>query len=533
MRLLRQSPHRVCLMSVVCMSLFACVGSGQAVARSLCVGPQPPCFRALQPAIGAARDGDVIHLAPGTFIGGVTIDKSLALVGAGARATTIRGGGPVVTIEPGTGASQPTVALAGLTITGGVTDGDGVHARGGGVEISPARDGSVGATVTIENSVVTGNRARPTSTSPLGPPCPNGPCPFALALGGGIDNGGTLTLRGAIVSDNQAAGVASDADGAGIASSGGALTLIDSKVIGNRALASVPNGRFAEGGGVFIDSGSLTLRRTVVSDNRTSLSSTLPYSFGDGTTIDMNSNSGGIHVGGGVPTTIESSEINRNTTTATDLHGEPLAFDAAMLLDGSPLTMRDSSVDANKVVADVASSADAGPSGSAIELDGGATILRSRIAGNSARVYSPSGTAGAVGALGVFNYDGDPQPVVIRESVIAGNSAQANSPDGSATVQGAGVINNSLLELQDVAIIGNTGRIHAPAGFAQGGGIWNGALLSGPPVELTLRGSVVSHNSLTTNPALDTQGGGLYTTLPVTLEHTHIAENSPDQCSGC
>src|SRR5204862_1601042 len=119
--------------------------------------------------------------------------------------------GAVVTIgERGT-APDPRGSVEGVTVTGGVTRSspesmpftgqDGVFAAGGGVEIPPNADFSGGATVTIANSVITGNRVAPSDTAPFGPPCPGGPCPFAFAGGGGIDSWGTLTLSNTTVSD--------------------------------------------------------------------------------------------------------------------------------------------------------------------------------------------------------------------------------------------------------------------------------------------------------------------------------------------
>jgi pectin methylesterase-like acyl-CoA thioesterase len=69
-----------------------------AFAASICVGPGPGCFSTLQAAIDAAHDGDTIHIASGTFAGGVTLTNSVRLVGAGAGSTTIRGGDSVLTI---------------------------------------------------------------------------------------------------------------------------------------------------------------------------------------------------------------------------------------------------------------------------------------------------------------------------------------------------------------------------------------------------------------------------------------------------
>ena len=34
-------------------------------------------------------------------------------------------------------------------------------------------------------------------------------------------------------------------------------------------------------------------------------------------------------------------------------------------------------------------------------------------------------------------------------------------------------------------------------------------------------------------PGITIQGGGLFTTVPVTLKDTVIAQNIPDQCFGC
>src|SRR6266852_5517940 len=59
-----------------------------------------------------------------------------------------------------------------------------------------------------------------------------------------------------IAPDAEGAGIASDADGAGINSPLGSLTLKSSTVTGNRAIASAPNGRFADSGGIFAGSGT-------------------------------------------------------------------------------------------------------------------------------------------------------------------------------------------------------------------------------------------------------------------------------------
>ena len=86
--------------------------------------------------------------------------------------------------------------------------------------------------------------------------------------------------------------------------------------------------------------------------------------------------------------------------------------------------------------------------------------------------------------------------------------------------------------LRDTAVSHNSGRAVGAGGTAQGGGIWNGVLLTGPPVELTLDRSLVTGNSLTASPGIERSGGGVFTTEPIVRNRTLIAGNSPDQCFG-
>jgi hypothetical protein len=506
-----------------------------AQADTLCVGPHPPCFATITKALHAAADGDVIRVRAGTFAGGFRINKSVRLVGAGADETTIRGGGPAVVIGRRGATSEPTVSIGGVTIRGGDTAGNGFVAVGGGIYVPFSAGFQPGATLTVHNSVVTGNRAAPTTTVPSGIPCPGGDCPFALALGGGIGSFGSVTLRNTEVTGNRAAGVASDADGAGVGVFIGSVRLINSEVTGNRALATRPNGRFAEGGGVYANSGvsSVTVRSSDIAGNSTTLRSDLPYSFDDGTTIDMNSNSGGIHVGDGIATEVVDSAITGNRVEAVDTNGEPSSFDGGMFVgNGSELTMRRTTVAGNQVTARLASNADVGPAGTALELDGGGTITNSHIDGNGVTVTSPRGLAAVTGGLAVFTFEGTPSPVLVRGTSIKGNTVHASSANGAAAVQGVGVLNNSLLTLRDDEVSRNTGVAAAPDGFAQGGGIWNGILLSGPPVHLKLNRTPVTRNSLSAS-GLEIDGAGLYTTRRVALTDSPIRNNIPDQCFGC
>jgi hypothetical protein len=521
--------------SLVLVIAIAAPASGAALrdrggAASLCVGRQPGCYGSIQAAIDAAPDGATITVGPGTFAGGITIAKSLTLRGAAAAATVISGGSPVLTIGVADAATEPVVTLRGVTITGGVamtnpTDPVPQRDFGGGILIPWAADGATGATVTISDSVVTGNRATPTTTTPSGVECPNGPCPFARGDGGGIGNYGNLTLIRTTLSHNLAGGaVASDAHGGGIWSAGvGTLTLENSAVTGNESAVAIPNGRFAIGGGVHIqDRGGLTIDNSVIDDNTAVISSIFP------TGVNMLTNGGGIHVGDGSSVTIDNTRIDRNAVVLDTPNADAAGFDAGMIVGASALILRSSTVSDNRVVANVGSSADSGLSGSALEFDGTATISNTQITGNTATVTSQAGTAATAGAVAAFA----PEAALISNSVISGNVQSASSATGTATVQGNGIVNNGVLELRNDQINDNAGTATGPTGLAQGGGIWNG-LLFNPPSVLTLVNTVVTRNTLSASAGLTVQGGGLFTEFPVTLDKSRIEKITPDDCFGC
>ncbi len=67
------------VMAIVCAATTAPARS----AATLCVGGKAGCFPTIQAALDAAQDGDTIAIGPGTFAGGITVLKSVQLVGVG------------------------------------------------------------------------------------------------------------------------------------------------------------------------------------------------------------------------------------------------------------------------------------------------------------------------------------------------------------------------------------------------------------------------------------------------------------------
>lgn len=511
-----------------------------ALAASLCVASKPGCFATLQAAVNAARNGDTITIAPGTYAGGVTIDVSVTIAGAGAGSTVIRGGGPVLTIGTYGASAEPTVSITGVTITGGVARSspesmpfagqDGVIARGGGVEIPPNADRTGGATVTISNSVITGNLADPTHALPLGPPCPGGvPCPFAQAAGGGIDNWGTLTLVNTTVSKNRIgsatglAAVVSDADGGAIANQLGALKVTNSTISGNQASATAPNGRFADSGGMFLDGGSLTMSDSAVTDNRASLTASLPDS------VQVNAVAGGVHVTGSVTTAaIRNTTITGNSVSMTNAAGGAIAFSGGLHTDGT-FRLSNDDISYNRVY----SATLPGSSGNA-EGDSGAgemagTISNTRFIGNSVMVKSARGTASAAAGAAIFTG-------TLASSVVSDNAVSASSRHGTVVLVGGGLQSGGPLTLRNTIVIGNRGDANGLTGTAQGGGIFavDESASGGPPGgPLILINSVITRNSLDGSNGMTLQGGGIFATNPVTLTNTTITNNFPGQCDGC
>jgi hypothetical protein len=536
---------RVTIILIACVAALVVAAAGRS-ASTLCVGG-PRCYSTVQAAVNAAQDGDTVRVGPGTFAGGFTITKSINLVGVAAAASSISGGGPVVTI--GSPTSTPTVTLANLTITGGLTTsnphapncGPDVPSCGPGYADATAIGGGVeafqGTTVTISRSVVTGNRAIPAlSTQSVKAVCPGpAPCPASFGDAAGIDNWGTMTIVDSTVSDNYAAAVQSN--GGGIANEHGAsLTLLNSRVTGNSANAVGPWGRFVQGGGIFADhDGTLTIEGSNIDGNSANLTSAIPHPYPlQGGPDNSNAFSGGIHMNDGVVATIRNSTLNGNSITVSNPFGEPFGGDAAMCACGSAtITLENAQVRDNRVTFNVLDSADTGPQGpSAFEADSDATIENVQFTGNTTSVTALNGDAGALGTV-MFLFGGD-NPPTVSDSSISDNLATATAPHGAATVQGAGLVNNGELTLNNVDIERNRGVATGLSGYARGGGIWNGELFGGPDSPLTLVDSQVKNNVLEGSPGVTLQGGGIFTLgFPLTLTGSSVKHNTPDDCAGC
>ena len=541
--------HRTAFVCGAVVVLLTFVGSTSSAAAG---GRWDVCregcrYQQIGPALAAAGDGDTIRVGPGIYTAGLTITASVTLVGAGRHSTIIRGGGPVLTIGSFGAATQPTVALRGLTITGGTTrtspvsiplrGAAGVIAAGGGIEIPPGTDFGPeqnprfgpGATVSITDSSIIGNRVAPTTTAPSRiAVCPTGPCPFASALGGGIDSWGTLAIDRTVVSHNRVGTssglsvLASDVEGGAIQHNAGDLTISNSSFEDNVASASSPNGRFADGGAIFAAGRSVTLNDDVFRSNKAILAAGLPD------TVQMVAQAGALHLGEELSAaTIVDTEFFNNTARMTNTAGKTYANSGAVHSNVT-LTLARDIFSRNSVVSITLPGSPGTAAGDAGAGEVSGDISDTRFVGNSVTVRSASGDALAGGGGPLFSG-------TMTRSLIKDNRVIAASPFGRVEVDGAGLeAGDYELALKNTKVTGNIGIATGSSGSARGGGIFNAQATGGPPGgPLQLLSSYVTGNKVFGGPGVAASGGGVFSTHPVELAESVVVRNWPDQCVGC
>ena len=425
--------------------------------------------------------------------------KSVQLVGAGAGATTIEGGGPVITIGELDGIDQPTVSISRVTITGGLNDSAPVpFAAGGGVWILPGR----------QRDRCDGHDHRQRHHREPGRPEDDSPLCGILRVraGGGIDNAGTLTVTNTRITDNVAGSTAcgplrrelrrgrghperapGDADPA---------AQLRERQPGRREPAERAQHRRrwdrqlrgADGRGQ---------RRQRQPLRRRGLGSELVL-----LRRLHEANAGGLYLAPASSTTITRSRISGNSVHSTNTAGDASAEAGGIDAEGS-LLLTNSSVENNTAVATVPASRASSPR---------------RTAAGSRYVAPPSYATAA----------------------SADNSLSATSETGAALASGGGLANiGGGLTLERTVVAANSASATGVGGFNLGGGILN-VLFGGGPPELTLTDSVITANRLAASDGVLSQGGGLYTAdpftgspFPVTMTRTLIEGNKPDQCVGC
>ena len=424
--------------------------------------------------------------------------------------------------------TNSTVALAGLTITGGKTTGNGGGIYNSGI-------------LTATDCTISGNSVY------------NG-----IPSGGGIHNSGMLILSSCTISDNSTA----DAGfGSGIYNDG-EMTIINGTISGNTAAAqgggiynggllTITNSSITEnsshsishGGGIYNNlNGSVTITSSTISGN--SVIGTSNYSYGGGicntglmsvtnSTITKNwaagaaySNGGGIY--NNTTLTVTDCVISENSadwgggSLYNDLDGE-MTITGSMIfastassygggiytVDRAALTLT------NCIISD--NSTDYYGGGIYYNSSGTMTVTNSTISGNSASSYGGGIYGSGTGTMTVTNstiaenlaassgggiYSTSSSTVIVEDSIITENSATSN---------GGGIYSGGTSTMTNCTVSGN---------FATyGGGIDN-------------RGTLTITNSTIADNSASYSGGGIYNDGTLTVSNSTVTGNTTSSYGG-
>lgn len=381
----------------------------------------------LRAAVAAAISGDTIDLSGlscsqiSLSSGAITIAQggdgqpitAIELIGPGRNALTIDGGyGDRVLVHDGGDAGSLT--LSGLTLSHGVTSGDGgcVHASG-----------SVSLTdvAVIECTADSATNAPFAGSSVSG----DGILGTPVLRGGGLYAHGSVTLDSSFFDANRVHADSGQVFGAGIYSRGD-LTLIASTISGNYARSE---GAEAYGGGVFVGDRAGHVQATL-SASDSELSGNVAYSACTACPV----RGGGAWVYGN--STFTQSLLVGNSVSSSAQYGAGGALYFRASFGGAPVsaTLTDTNVSSN--------SADMNAGG--IGAGGDLHMTRGTISGNNANQDG--------GGIGLFGGDLD-----LADSTLTGNISLGRG--GGIFLFGYGIATLSNSTISENMAIGNGGGI--------------------------------------------------------------------------
>ncbi len=315
-----------------------------------------------------------------------------------------------------------------------------------------------------------------------------------------------LTLRGVVIANNHA-----DADavkpglsggvgeGGGIWIDKGSIVISDSRVEGNSATGvggSGSNGGVLEGGGIWLGEGPLTATNTTMSGN-----------FVDG------------RGGGGPPSALQNGGV---------------AEGGALWVGEGALTVVNSIFSGNSVNVNSGPGSHGGVGeGGAIWASGQVSVTNSSMTGNAVEANGGQGPA-AEGQSGGFSQGGglwSGQDTSVASSLIgstvSGNLIDASGgPGGKAgTVQGGGIFEQvglAPMSLSNSTLASNIARARSelPSGIAQGGGIFN---IPGKSGSLVITSATIVGNRVETGGNDLADGGNVWAEKPVSAKSSIVA----------
>jgi filamentous hemagglutinin family protein len=334
----------------------------------------------VQNGVDAVASAGTVNLAAATYTLGNTvyIDKDVTVKGAGSGSTTVSGDGEVQVFQI---SNDRTVTLDSMAIVDGYSDYDGGGILNGG-------------TLTVSNSTLSGNSA---------------------TYGGGILNGGTLTVSNSTLSGNSA-------------TYGGGIFNFGTATVSNSALSE--NSATYYGGGIF-NFGTLTVNNSTLSGNSATYSG--EGGEGEGT-------------GGGI------SNFGTATVSNSTLSGNSATYYGGGILNDGTLTVSNSTLSENSATYGGGISSSDRFSKSSMEIG------NSIVAGNTASTgreiymdiesgdftsngYNLFGYSGDSGLSGVETASTDITPTVALNKIIAPLGNYGGPTQTHALVPGSVAIN--------------------------------------------------------------------------------------------
>jgi hypothetical protein len=307
---------------------------------------------------------------------------SISIEGPGADQLTVRRdiGGYYRIFTVGFGSM---VSIDGLTISNGEVYGD----YGGGIYN--------GGTLTVSNSTLSGNTSD---------------------YGGGIFNHGTLTVTGSTLSGNFASGYDFDNGGGGIYNYEGMLTVSNSTLSGNSATDG--------GGGIYNSYGTLTVSNSTLSGNSADHGGGISNYAGMLTVSNSTLSGNSASEGGGISNYYGTLTVSNSTLSG---NSAPNGRGGGISNYSGTLTVSNSTLSGN-------SAAGVNDGGGGIYNFGTLTVSNSTLSGNS--------TAGVFCKGGGINSSG---PATLTNVTVTSNRATSSVGGGLYVYAGAPVLLHNTL----------------------------------------------------------------------------------------
>lgn len=351
----------------------------------------------------------------------------------------------------------------------------------------------------------------------------------AALEGGGLWNGaGTMTVRGATITNNTASGDDADTGGGGVFNQAGTINITDSEISGN-----VADGISGSGGGILNNENTiLNVSRTLISGNSSSragggietLAGTVvklkDVNLDNNSTAANPGNGGGMHVTGAATVEVSGGTVNGNFA-ATEGGG--------LWNHIGTMSVAGVTIDNNIAAGDAADNG----GGGLFQLPGGSmTVFHNTVISNN-QATGTAGSGGGILNLGTLKLLGS--TVSNNTSNRAGGGLEATA--GSFTT----VTNTDFIDNSTGDAPGNGGAIHITGNAdmdisggtyegntaaREGGAIWNGAGTMNV-------NRIVVRNNTASGDAADDGGGGFFNQAGIlNIRNSEIADNIADGASG-